>query len=386
MKYLSLVFMIFLVGCQPAKLKSNVFDSLLDDDYGQFEQSEFRPVDLTEAETVKVTVRLDGLTVNRALLTLSDLTGEAIVWSQDLDDTMVSGYFQDVPLPSVLDSLSRRLGAEMTQINGVYYLGVLRPDDLATAVLAIPAGDSKTFKDAISGLLSDGGKLSVIGSSVIIRDTVESLRNIVNAIEQHKKDSLRRYVCELFFIRVREADLLEFGADLEIQSIDLLNSANSNELFNLLLTADASYESVKILQRPVIQVSEGLDAELTSGREIPLEQKSVSDSGTVETTGYETVTDGWQLSINVHRVSSTLLSVGLDLEVSTFDDVTTDSRPIKDAKTLSSNIALADSEVCLVGGIGLQSAGKSSGLFTIDRNSEDDTVLIWLRVRELRKI
>ena len=382
---LSLIFLsLALTGCNAfARLRNFSFPPLVPD-YGKFEASKFVETEEESREAQLVTVRLDGIKLKQGLLMLSDLTGESIVWSDDLDDKELSGYFTDVPLLTVLDAISRRVDAEIMEVDGVYYLGELKPDDLATAVIPLPPGSAEKLNESIRKLTSDRGKVSTLNAAVVIRDTVEALRKIVSSVNRIRMNSLRRYVCELWFIRVRRADMIHIGAKLQIQNIDLLTLQNARQLFKLLLEAEAKLESVSVLQRPVLQVSEGLKGSITSGREIPLEQKAVTDSGTVETTGYEIISDGIQCGVTVHRVAKNLLNCNLTLEVSTFDDITSDKRPIKDSKTLSSNIILKDGEICLVGGIGHSNKRNGFELITFDYGKEKQTVLIWLRVRELK--
>ena len=378
-----ILLLLFVPGCDVmAQLKAFNFPSLVEN-YGDFQQSEFIELENKTREQNFVTIRLDGVKLKQALLALSHMTGRSIVWAQELDNQACSGYFTDVPLLTVLDSISRRVGAEIMDIDGVYYLGELRPDDLATAVLPMPPGDTEQVKDSIGNLLSNRGKVSYINSAIIVRDTVEALRKIAESVNQIRANSLRRYVCELWFIRCKRADLIHIGAKLQMQNVDLLTVQNARELFKLLLEAEAQFDSVSVLQRPVLQVSEGLKGSITSGREIPLEEKAITEAGAIETTGYDLIQDGIQASVIVHRVSAGLLNCALSLEVSTFDDITSDKRPIKDSKTLTSNIILRDGEICLVGGIGHNSSKTGFALITLDYSKQKQTVLIWLRVREL---
>lgn len=371
-------------GCSYFReLKQFAFPSLVPD-YGRFEASEYNQIEEKQREENLITIRLDGLKIRQALLALSDITGRAIVWAQDLDDKKCSGYFQNVPLLTVLDALSRRVGAEIMEVDGVYYIGELKVDDLATAVISLPPGNTEKFGEAIEKLLSDRGKVSAINASIVVRDTVEALRKIVRSVNRIRENSLRRYVCELWFISCKRSDLVHLGAKLEIKNIDLLTVNNARELFRLLLEAEAKFSGVQVLQRPVLQVSEGLQGSLSSGREIPLEQKAITDSGAIETTGYEIIQDGLQTTMTVHRVSEKLLNCNLRIEVSNFDNLTSDKRPIKDSKTISSNIILRDGEICLVGGIGRNDKSGGFELITLDLGKNRETVLVWLRVRELQ--
>jgi hypothetical protein len=312
-----------------------------------------------------VTVRFDGVPFSQAMSILTQETNAPIVWSQSLDVTTASGTFNGIPLPSVLDVLARRSGANVAEVGGVFYLGEIRREDRAFTVLRIPPVERAQFLEAVKLSCSVEGAVSVVGSCVWICDNIESLRKVVSAVETIRERSERSYVAEVYFIRVNEDHFVRLSADLQFNQIDVFSSAfNVEELFSMFVDGDAASGWAEISQRPVLYLSEGRKVSFSDGKEITRERKTLTETGAVETTGYQKFSDGLNLSMLLNRVSDKSYTVDMDLSVSIFDKADKATIPATDRSELKAEgLLVQDSQVYYVGSLRRDNRTQKGGFF-----------------------
>jgi hypothetical protein len=215
------------------------------------------------------------------------------------------------------------------------------------------------------------------------------VKRFLSDIERIRCNVEHSYIAEVFFIRVKEDDFIKVTGDLQIQQVDVFSSTtNLDEMFKMFVDGDAGRNFSSVEQRPVLYLSEGRKAMFEVGTEIVREKKSVSDQGTVQTTGYERFSDGLNLSLNLIRVSDMNYSVDFDLSVSTFDAATknSDNIPSSDKSSLMlPGLLVHDSKIYYVGSLKRKDARKGYSVFGIDSGRSNDLLTIWFRVRELKR-
>ena len=269
----------------------------------------------------------------------------------------------------------------------MYYLGEILKEDRAFCVLRIPPVETGVLLTAIRGAASKDGTVSIVGSCLWINDNLESLRKIVSAIEILRERNERSYVAEIYFIRVSEDHFIRLAADLQIRQIDIFSSAfNMSELFSMFIDAEGATDWARIAQRPVLYLSEGRPVTFTDGRDIVREERSVTERGTTETTGYHTFSDGTRLTMSLNRVSDRSYSVNVDLSVSSFDRNDRSAIPAQERSTLKAEgLLVEDSNAYYIGSLRRIYQGDRGGLFSYNFSRSQDMITIWLRVRELKR-
>ncbi|MDR2441860.1 MAG: hypothetical protein LBE12_21100 [Planctomycetaceae bacterium] len=315
------------------------------------------------------------------------LTNKPIAWDSVIENELIYGTFLEQSLYDVLGIVARRCKVSVAEISGVYYLGEYKNGDKVTAVVRIPPVSREELKESLSAFTTEHGKCTIIGSFVWISDTLENIRKIVTDLEDIRTRSERSYLAEVYFIRVNEDDFLQLTADLRFNSVDIFSSAfNVEQLFSMFVSADAKLGSVLIDTRPVLLLSEGRKALFEVGNEVVRERKAVSESGVVQTTGYDKFSDGIILSLNLSRVSDERYSIDMELEVSAFDKTDkTSPVPTKSHSVLKSpGLLIRDGGVVYAGSLKRKDASKVFGLFSIDTARMSDMLTIWLRVREIK--
>jgi hypothetical protein len=379
MRIIVLLFLLIAFGC-----KSSPKEIAEPFEY-RFEKS----VDRTETaqrDNRKVTVVFDGVPFGQAMSILTQETNAPIVWSSSLDGQLASGAFSGAPLASVLDVLARRCGSSVAEVGGVYYLGEIRREDRAFAVVRIPPVEPAEFLAAVKTSCSMEGAVSIVGSNVWICDNIESLRKILTAVETIRERSDKSYVAEMYFIRVNDEYFVRLSAELQFRQIDIFSSAfNVEELFAMFVDGEAGGGKTRIVQRPVLYLSEGRPFTFSDGKEITRERKTLTETGAVETTGYSRFTDGLNLTMQLNRVSDKSYAVDIDLSISVFDKADKSSVPSQDKSSLQTKgIRVRDSQVYYIGCLERDLRHDKGGLFSFDFNKSKDLITVWLRVRELK--
>ncbi len=338
------------------------------------------------ASSRKVSIRFDGVPFGQAMTILSQESNTPIVWSSDLDEKQAVGTFQGVNLATVLDMLARRNGASVTEIGGVFYLGQIRKEDRAFAVVRMPPVAKAEILGAIQSAGSSNGTVSAVGSCLWVCDDIESVRKILAAVESIRERSERSYVAEVYFIRTSEEHFVRLSADLQIRQVDIFASAfNVEELFSMFVDADGKSGWAQIDQRPVLYLSEGRKVVFEDGDEITREQKSVSETGYMETSGYAKFNDGLKLELELNRVSDLSYAIDLSLSISVFDKSDSAAIPRTQKSSLKSpGLLVRDSQVYYVGSLRRDMSGGDVSLFGLGGDKSHDMLTIWLRVRELR--
>ena len=385
---IALLVLCFCMGCALPKKKKPVAEFPGLDEYS-FERSSDIATELKTVNVSKINVRFDGLTLKEGMTLLTDQTGVSIIWGKNLDDMKLYGSYFNEPLATVLESVARRSGASVAEINGIYFLGEQNRNDVVTAVVRNIPTERRELLDALQKGVSDQGKVSIVGGSLYISDTLENVRKLLDDIQKLREHAEHAYIAEVFFIRVKEDDFLKVTGDLQIRAVDVFASTtNLDELFQMFLDASAGKGFASVEQRPVIYLSEGRKATFEVGSELVVEKKSVLENGSIQTVGYEKFQDGLKLSLTLGRVSAENYAVDFELDVSTFDT----SKPSKelipalDKSVLTlPGLLVKDSQVYYVGSLKRKDNRRVFSLFGVDAGKGNDQLTVWFRVRELQK-
>lgn len=379
LKLLALFIFFGLLGCKTGqKIDAEPFEY-------RFEKS-VETESVTQKDRRIVTIRFDGVPFGQAMQILSQEVGATIVWGVALDETKAFGTFSNVNIASILEVLARRVGAGVSEVGGVYYVGETKRQDRMFTVTQIPPVERSEIMDAIKNSCSSEGTVSLVGSTLWLCDDIESLRKTVTAIEAIRRKSEKSYVAEIYFIRVNEESFVQLTADLQFRQIDIFSSSfNVDELFQMFVNADGGTGWSKISQRPVLYLSEGRTATFSDGKEITRELKTLAESGALQTTGYSKFTDGTQLTMKLNRVSDKSYAVDVDLSISIFDKTDKSDVPSMEKSSLKSEgLLVQDSKVYYIGSLRRDSRSDKGGLISFDFNKSHDMITIWIRVRELK--
>ncbi|MDR2406892.1 MAG: hypothetical protein LBE13_02095 [Bacteroidales bacterium] len=352
----------------------------------QFERS-IDSVDHVVSDSRKVLISFEGVPFSQAMSILSNEYNVTIVWSESLDNKLVYGEFSNVPLTDVIRVISKRVGVGVSDVGGVFFVGDIRKEDRVMSVVRLPSVNRQEFLSSVQSAISGNGSVALVGSCVWISDDFSSLKKCLHIIEVLRDRSSRSYMAEVYFIRVSESAFVDFSAQLQFNHVDIFASSfNINQLFSMFLSGDGSLGGARVVQQPVLYVSEGRKVVFTDGQEIIRERSSMSDTGVSTPTSYSRFTDGVSLSLLLNRVRDGLYSVDFDLSISVFDKSDKSSVPASDKSQLvSDGLLVCDSQVYYVGSLKRDNMSRKAGLFSYTDSRSNDILTIWLRVRELKR-
>lgn len=335
----------------------------------------------------EITLSFDNTPFGVAMSTISAETGAAIVWGKDADDTFISGVYQDSKIWNILFAIAKRNGMELTDLGGVYYIGSGSKSDAVSTVIRAPSSETEKLQEALTCCLSDYGTICTVGSSLVVNDYLYNVKKVIDMSNQLLENGLRAYVAELYFIRMRDSDLLEMQVELSAENVDLFScSWNLDELFKAVLDFSGTSSRIKVENRPIMYLSEGRKAVLEVGNDLTKSQSTVSSEGYSTITGYKTFSDGVKIELTPHRLKTDIISLDVLMSVSDFSDKESKYSDIPStAKSSidSPGVLLVDGSICFLGSLRQSKTEKGGFLFGFTNSKSDEIITVWVKIREI---
>ena len=287
----------------------------------------------------------------------------SIVYPGQLAEEVVRGRWQNVPASSAVRSIGSQVEDPLGVIrrsDTVYVLG--KPDeiDLVARVFHVPEGEASEFIEAVGVLATSNAAVASVGDAVVVKDTIEGLL-AVSELFDALKAARGQWVVEVRFVEITRAGARKLGIDWElVGSVAVSGSlatvspaaagtAIANADLIGLLTAEETGRDVRLLTQGRLHVVEGTDALLQVGDTTPIPQRTVSDQGTVTTTGFTEIDTGLIVPVSVRTEPSGLLRVSLQPEISSVTgDV--DGFPIRSRRRIETAAVVEPGGVVVVGG------------------------------------
>lgn len=339
-----------------------------------------------------VTASIDSMPISTFLRHLSDKHEVSLIADEGLDGKTVTLEVTDQPLDAVLGLVARRLGVELTQVGGMYYLGQLRNEDRGVLVRKVRRLDADGLRGVVGVLLSTNGRMTAFPDGVVVvGDRVEVLGRVAQLLDQVEQAPADSWVVQLHLLAVRERSLLDAGVDVEpladvaarvaYASGSASSSLLANAGFNAFLRATREGEAVRVLSSPLLLVLDGESATFRDGDELRIPRRVVSDQGTVTTVGFETVQTGFTISIDLRELAPTQARVGLAVDLSQVVGFSDGSLPTVNRQSLETVLSVRSASVYLVGALERQSDLETrQGILQSHTRTESDgrTVQVWL--------
>ncbi len=326
---------------------------------------------------------------------ISEVGGVDVFCSPSVAETPVHGFYPLKSASEVLPLLALSNGLRCVETRGGYFLtSGEKPKGgenfSVVRVYRLPPGESREVQTALRSAISDDGEITIVGSSVVVRDTLDvqdAVRNIVDVLASNQSSS---YLCDVYFLRLKYNDYLNLSAKLEINSgIDLLEGGfDLDELFSLYADGDLRNGRNRVDQRPALLLSDGRETKLTVGSEIVREKRQVSAEGYSTTSGYERFQDGVELTLTPRKLDGGLIALDVNLSISTFDQSggdASDAIPKSDKASIETKgLIVRDSKLNYLGSIDRRDESGGLGLFSFNRTRNSDVLTIWARIREVK--
>lgn len=351
----------------------------------------------------RVSVSVDGMRLPEFVRWLSDTAGISVVSAAGLDDKTVTLDVTDQGVDDVLGMVARRLGVEITRTGRLYYIGELRKEDLGVLTRRVARLSAEELAGSVRVLLSDSGAVqSFEDGLIVVGDRVEVLRRVNELLDGIEAAESVTWAVQFYVVQLGESDLRDLGVDLEpavelaytfgatsagmvpgaIAAADAVTRLDGG--LSAVLRASGEAGSVRIVAEPLVLVGDGGKASVRRGQSVPIPQRTLTEQGAIQTTGYDRIETGLVLDVECRELSASLARLTLNLRLSEIDGFSgPDDVPITSQQTVETRCDVAHGGTYLVHS--LQRAAKRDTWrkwlqFGQEKEHERTILQVWCRV------
>lgn len=256
----------------------------------------------TTVDTRKLNLSANKMELPSFCRLLSDHFSVGIVFSEKLVNNLITAEFKDTDLNTVFTVLSRQLGVDVVNIGNTYYLGELREEDRGVLIRRVLSHDEENLQQLLETLKSGAGKSKVLsGRVVIVADKDFVIRRISEALDQIEGYDLSSWIIQLYFLVLRKDALAEGGLTMSTSGTISYNiSENTLDVkdFKLEGLFSGLFESsyADLYASPMFVLRDGVKGTWFDGQNVPVARKTVSDYGTVTTSGFDYIDTGLEVT------------------------------------------------------------------------------------------
>lgn len=350
--------------------------------------------EVEQREIKRVTLSTTNMKLTEFLRFIVDQTGMSIVCDQKLDALVVNVNFVDTDVRDALASVARRYDVDITEQGNVYFIGTLKPQDRALLVRKVKRLDAEEIMSMVQTLNSEVGKVASSSDGLtVVGDRVRVLQNINSMLDQVEKAQTNTWILQMYLISGSNGLSREMGFDTTASFDVAATLANSHSkvaslgVFNAVLKSARTKSQYQIIAEPMMLITDGGASSIQDGETIPIPRRTVSDSGTVNTTGYDYVKTGTVVNTSLREMSSTSATCNIEVEMTQVTSYV-DTAPVTSGQTFKTTAVLESGGTYLVGSLSRQSQSRDkSGAFVHTfSNTKDNAanVEIWLRCYRIR--
>ncbi|MEG1620116.1 MAG: hypothetical protein RR335_11250, partial [Eubacterium sp.] len=282
-------FLCFSTGCK------NLTGELLQDDpiraLYSFDNS-IRKQDVSSETLDYITLSAYKMPLSLFFRILSDRYNVGLVYADSLSEKTITAEFKKTDIKSVFSVISRQLGVDSVRIGNTFFVGSSKPEDRSVLVRRVVGYEDKELTSLVQSMLSSNGKTSSLSNSVVVATDHDSvLRRVAEMLDYLDNVDPGCWILQLYFVSLKKDALLDAG--LETKSSGTVSYDISQNKINLsdfklegLFQLNASSSFIDTFASPMLLVRDGQESSWKDGKRIPVPRKSVSDYGTVTTTGF----------------------------------------------------------------------------------------------------
>lgn len=376
--------MVGLLGC--AGIDSQRFDTLDHSLVYRLSEQSYSQLHKPSSDQL-VTFSANGMRLTDFAFWLSRKTGKGLVYSEDLDNKTITADLINCSLPDLMEFVSRRLGVSVRLQGSTYYLGQLRDTDRSfyiRKVYSYPSDQIQGFISTVSGYsgrcyCSPDGVLVVSDNSAVITQ----VQSVIDSLEDLPVAS---WVVQFYVVQFHDDASFSAGFDgLSSGDLSLLLTKGAGLTFDyhdlgLKLSAVLAGRATgsAVLASPLFVLRDGKKATWSDGSEVPVPNKTVSDAGTVTTSGYSRIKTGLGLTVSLREsVQGALIDFELtDSSITSYIEYA----PVLTLTELSSCFSLVNSNYVLAGELLRRTDGSGvTQLFSFEKKKQRSRVLVFAR-------
>jgi len=310
-------------------------------------------------DSKKLSLSTQGMELNKFLRWISDNGNVSVVAESNLDTRLVVLDVVNQPVSEILGVVARRLGVQVTRSGTLYFLGDLKPEDRGVYVRKVTRLDADEVYQAVAILLSEHGRcvtypdgMCLVGDRVEVINKIDELLNSIQAIPA---DS---WVVQYYVLSVTEGHEKELGVDIS-SSLDLAFTLHNGEadilnngLLSALIRAEKSTTLIDMVAQPLMAMLDGKQATFNNGEILRVPQKTVSDQGTVTTTGYETINTGLTLVSSIRDLGGSKAKLKTELTMAQLINYIEDA-PVLSNDSFFTEVSIESGGVYLIGSLNI---------------------------------
>lgn len=378
--------LIFLVGCSLDSVDVAKPEFI---DYYQRQKSSL--VDTTKtgrADEKLLTISTQDMPLTEFLRWLSNSTGISVVCSVSIDDRPVTVDIVHQGVDGILSVVARRLGVQVTRAANVYYLGSLGPEDRGVLVRRVSRLRGPELTESVKTLLSENGRAVAFDDGlVVVGDKVEILQRVNELFEGIENAPADSWFVQTYLLSFHTEKMMEYGIDVSIDAvadIAIFGGGDTRDgFFSLAIKAAQSDSLVSILTSPFFVIADGGSASYVSGQNVPIPRRTVSDAGTVSTTGFDFQQTGLQFGLSLRQAQQGKAHIEFAFESSTIVDYI-DVAPVTLTEKFTSSFSIIAGDPYLVGSVNtVQESNRVKGWGSQKRAEEGDILQVWVRAYKI---
>ena len=316
----------------------------------------------------------------------------SIVYSSKVSDSVVSGDFINESISDILNSIARSLDVVLIRNSEtLYYLGSLPDDEKACFVSRVYGYPPEEIRKSIETLSGYSGKCNVTSNGVLVVTDKQSIVNrVANLVADFQKFAPDTYVLQIYLVSFKDDKSLNLGLDLKtsgelslLLSDTSLNFNSTSFGWKLNQILEGKNYATRIVSTPLMIVVPGVKCTWQNGSSIPVPQKTVSDAGTVTTSGFTNVDVGLKIEVDLYEHSSTANIVTLKLEDSSVLSYV-DYNPVKSQTLYNATFVLENGRIYLVGELNRYKKGKGlDKFFSFKSENTNERIAVFARCNRM---
>lgn len=260
-------------------------------------------------------------------------------------------------IPDLLLTVAKRLDVQLTILNDLYYIGDLTQQDNALLVKRVGKLSKDELDQTLKVIISDSGRsVSFSDGYIVISDTVDVINKVNILIDSLLSEIPSQWIVQYYIIQEDSGIDNNIGFDT-VDSV-VLASKLTNISLNFDFDADLkssffaelNKNGSKIISKPVMQLLDGKEGIISQTRVTPLPLKTVSDQGTVTTSGFSEVKTGTEIKTTLREFNKDSATLKYDLK---FGEVIgyVEGNPEKIERILSGETMVNSGGVYLLGSL-----------------------------------
>lgn len=276
----------------------------------------------TDLDVRRISFSANRMPLGQLFRLISDHFLIGIVYSEKLEGKVVNAEFKETDLNTVFTVLSRQLGVDLVKIGNTFYLGEIKSEDKAILIRRVLSQDESSLKNILDSVKSPEGRCTIApGRLVVVSDTDFVIRRISEVLDDLDSYSVPSWIVQLYFLVLRKDALAEGGLTMTTSgSLSYNISENTINLENFKIEGlfsgliESSYAD--LYASPMFILRDGIKGTWSDGQRVPVPKRTVSDYGTVTTSGFDYIDTGLKV---VTSCTQSKVGAYLQLDISLSD-------------------------------------------------------------------